>query len=213
MGIAAPQFARSADRLPIDVYIVSPNARIRQSLEEKLGLPRWRVSQAASGTTALDLLYKGGPNDAILLLDPMLPDLESNEFHGIVKDRFPNTQVLMLNSHTGQLLVGSASPTSAVYQAGGRGQPRRAVRPARFLRLRPRHPPCTEDRNNLRSMIGDSEPMQRTYTMMRMVGGARYHRADHGRKRHRQGSGGAGDSPGEPAPKAAFGGGELRGHS
>ena len=170
MGIAAPQFARSADRLPIDVYIVSPNARIRQSLEEKLGLPRWRVSQAASGTTALDLLYKGGPNDAILLLDPMLPDLESNEFHGIVKDRFPNTQVLMLNSHTGQLLVGSASPTSLstwLVDAVNRGA---AVQPGAFPEIVTDHTRHrTEDRNNLRGMIGDSEPMQRTYTMTRMV--------------------------------------------
>ncbi len=111
MGIAVPQFARSGDRVPIDVYIVSPNPRIRQVLQDKLGLPRWNVIQARSGTGALELLYKAGSEDSVLLLDPMLPDLEPNEFQGIVKDRFPNTQVLMLNSHTGQLLVGSTSPT------------------------------------------------------------------------------------------------------
>src|ERR1700691_1230249 len=103
MGIALPQYARSGDRVPIDVYIVSPNPRIRQVLQDKLGLPRWNVAQARSGTGALELLYKAESEDAVLLLDPMLPDLEPNEFHGIVKDRFPNTQVLMLNSHTGQL--------------------------------------------------------------------------------------------------------------
>jgi DNA-binding NtrC family response regulator len=170
MGIAVPQFARSADRLPVDVLIVSPNSRIRQSLQDKLGLPRWRVNQAASGTTALDLLYKGGADDAILLLDPMLPDLESNEFHGIVKDRFPNTQVLMLNSHTGQLLVGSASPTplsTRLVDAVNRGA---AVQTGSFPEMSVEHSRYrTEDRNNLRGMIGDSEPMQRTYTMTRMV--------------------------------------------
>ena len=159
MGIAVPQFARSADRLPIDVLIVSPNPRIRQSLQDKLGLPRWRVSQATSGTTALDLLYKGSSNDAILLLDPNLPDLESNEFHGIVNDRFPNTQVLMLNSHTGQLLVGSASPTvlaTWLVDAVNRGA---AVQPvslpeigADITRYR------TEDRNNLRGMMVTPSP-------------------------------------------------------
>src|ERR1700678_2029873 len=111
MGIAVPQLARSEDRAPIDVFIVSPNPRIRQTLQEQLGLPRWNVSQATSGSAALELLYKGGSRDGVLLLDPMLPDLEPTEFHGIVKDRFPNTQVLMLNSHTGQLLVGTSSPT------------------------------------------------------------------------------------------------------
>jgi len=78
MGIAAPQLARSGDRLPIDVFIVSPNPRIRQALQEKLGPPRWNVTEARSGTGALELLYKGGADDSVLLLDPMLPDFAVN---------------------------------------------------------------------------------------------------------------------------------------
>jgi len=170
MGIALPQYARSGDRVPIDVYIVSPNPRIRQVLQDKLGLPRWNVVQARSGTGALELLYKAGSEDAVLLLDPMLPDLEPNEFQGIVKDRFPNTQVLMLNSHTGQLLVGSTSPTplstwlvDAVNRGGAIQTGTLPEIGADDARLR------AEGRNNLRGMIGDSEPMQRTYTLTRMV--------------------------------------------
>jgi DNA-binding NtrC family response regulator len=170
MGIAVPQLARSEDRVPIDVFIVSPNPRIRQTLQEKLGLPRWNVSQATSGSAALELLYKGGSRDGVLLLDPMLPDLEPTEFHGIVKDRFPNTQVLMLNSHTGQLLVGTSSPTPLstwlvdVVNRGG------AIQTATLPEMGAedfRH--REESKNNLRGMIGDSEPMQRTYSMTRMV--------------------------------------------
>jgi DNA-binding NtrC family response regulator len=170
MGIASPQYARSGDRVPIDVYVVSPNPRIRQVLQDKLGLPRWNVIQARSGTGALELLYKAGSEDAVLLLDPMLPDLEPNEFQGIVKDRFPSTQVLMLNSHTGQLLVGSTSPTplstwlvDAVNRGGAIQTGTLPEIGADDARLR------AEGRNNLRGMIGDSEPMQRTYTLTRMV--------------------------------------------
>jgi DNA-binding NtrC family response regulator len=170
MGIALPQYARSGDRVPIDVYVVSPNPRIRQVLQDKLGLPRWNVIQARSGTGALELLYKAGSEDAVLLLDPMLPDLEPNEFQGIVKDRFPSTQVLMLNSHTGQLLVGSTSPTplstwlvDAVNRGGAIQTGTLPEIGADDARLR------AEGRNNLRGMIGDSEPMQRTYTLTRMV--------------------------------------------
>ncbi len=170
MGFAAPQFARSGDRVPIDVFIVSPNPRIRQALNEKLGLPRWNVTEARSGTGALELLYKGGSDDSVLLLDPLLPDLEPNEFQGIVKDRFPNTQVLILNSHTGQLLVGSTSPTpvsTRLVDAVNRGGAIQAgAMPAmggEDARQR------AEGRNNLRGMIGDSEPMQRIYTLTRMV--------------------------------------------
>jgi DNA-binding NtrC family response regulator len=170
MGTPLPQYARAGDRVPIDVYIVSPNPRIRQVLQDKLGLPRWNAIQTRSGTGALELLYKAGSEDAVLLLDPMLPDLEPNEFQGIVKDRFPNTQVLMLNSHTGQLLVGSASPTRVstwLVDAVNRGA---AIQPGALPEIgsddaRYR----TEGRNNLRGMIGDSEPMQRIYTLTRMV--------------------------------------------
>jgi transcriptional regulator with GAF, ATPase, and Fis domain len=141
-------------------------------LQDKLGLPRWNVIQARSGTGALELLYKAGAEDAVLLLDPMLPDLEPNEFQGIIKDRFPNTQVLMLNSHTGQLLVGSTSPTplsawlvdavnrGGAIQTGTLPLPEIGSDDARYR---------AEGRNNLRGMIGDSEPMQRTYTLTRMV--------------------------------------------
>ena len=170
MGIALPQYARSGDRVPIDVYIVSPNPRIRQVLHDKLALPRWNVIQARSGTGALELLYKAGSEDAVLLLDPMLPDLEPNEFQGIVKDRFPNTQVLMLNSHTGQLLVGSTSPTPLstwLVDAVSRGAAIQTGALPEVGAVDTRY--RAEGRINLRGMIGDSEPMQRTYTLTRMV--------------------------------------------
>jgi len=170
MGVPAANLARSGDRVPIDVYIVSPNPRICEMLQGKLGPPRWNVIQARSGTSALELLYTGGSDDAVLLLDPMLPDLESNEFQHFVKDRFPNTQVLMLNSHTGQLLVGSTSPTRLstwIVDAVNRGGaiqtgalPEIGAEDARYR---------AECRINLRGMIGDSEPMQQTYTLTRMV--------------------------------------------
>jgi DNA-binding NtrC family response regulator len=170
MGTAAPQFARSGDRVPIDVFIVSPNPRIRQALQEKLGLPRWNVTEARSGTGALELLYKGGSDDSVLLLDPMLPDLEPNEFQGIVKDRFPNTQVLILNSHTGQLLVGSTSPTpvsTRLVDVVNRGSAIQTGTMPAVDAEGTRH--RAEGRNNLRGMIGDSAPMQRIYTLTRMV--------------------------------------------
>jgi DNA-binding NtrC family response regulator len=170
MGTAVPHFSRAADKVPIDVFILSPNPRIRQALEDKLGLPRWNVHQANSGAQALELFYKSGTAEAVLLLDPMLPDLEPNEFHSIVKDRFPNLQIVMLNSHTGQLLLGSASPTplstwliDAVNRSGAIQTPSLPERAPGNSHFR------AEGRSNLRGMIGDSEPMQRTYSLARMV--------------------------------------------
>jgi transcriptional regulator with PAS, ATPase and Fis domain len=170
MGISATQFDRHEDRIPINVFVVSPNLKLRQALHDKLGHPRWNVIDSGSGAGALELLHKHGVDDGVLLLDPMLPDLEPNEFHGIVKARFPNMQIITLNSQTGQLLIGSTSPTPLskclvdVVNMGG------AIRTSTFAVLdgaSSRNVP--KERNNLRGMIGDSEPMQRTYALTRMV--------------------------------------------
>jgi transcriptional regulator with GAF, ATPase, and Fis domain len=106
----------------------------------------------------------------VLLLEPLLPDLEANEFNGIVRERFPNTQILMLNSHTGQLLVGSASPTPVstrlvdlVNRTGAIRTGAAPVSDGETPRIQP------DGRIKLRGMIGDSEPMQRTYALTRMV--------------------------------------------
>jgi len=171
MGLPVIQTERFEDRLPFTVLVVSPNAQLRQELEEKLAPERWKVVQSASGAGAMELLRKHESDEGVLLLDPALPDLEADGFRSMVRNRFPNTQVLMLNSQTGQLLVGSASPTPVsarlmdAINAGGAVRSA-ALAPAPQDSLRVVH-----DRNaiKLRGMIGNSEPMQRTWAVTRMV--------------------------------------------
>jgi DNA-binding NtrC family response regulator len=170
MASLVAQFTRQEDRIPIDVFVVCPNSRLRQDLNDKLGLPRWNVIQAGSGAGALELLQKHGADDGILLLDPNLPDLELDEFLRIVKVRYPNLQLLTLNSHTGQLLIGGASPTpistrlAELINRGVAAAPRPSPENDGELF---RHLP--DARINLRGMIGDSEPMKRIYHLTRMV--------------------------------------------
>ncbi len=170
MASLVAQFTRQEDRLPIDVFVVCPNSRLRQDLNIKLGLPRWNVIPAGSGAAALELLQKHGADDGILLLDPNLPDLELNEFLGIVRVRCPNIQLMTLNSHTGQLLIGGASPTplstrlAELINRGVDAAPRPATGNDGEV-YRHMH----DGRTNLRGMIGDSEPMKRTYHLTRMV--------------------------------------------
>jgi DNA-binding NtrC family response regulator len=170
MASLVAQFTRQEDRMPIDVFVVCPNSRLRQDLNEKLGLPRWNVIQAESGAGALELLQKHGSDDGILLLDPNLPDLELNEFLRIVRVRCANLQLMTLNSHTGQLLIGGASPTPI--------STRLAELINRGVAAAPRPSPdndgepfrdVADARLNLRGMIGDSERMKRTYHLTRMV--------------------------------------------
>jgi DNA-binding NtrC family response regulator len=170
MATLAPQFERFEDRFPIDVFVVSPNSKLRQELQGKLGPPRWNLLHASGGAHALEMLREKGMDDGILLLDPNLPDLEPNEFHGIIRSRFPNAQVLMLNPHTGQLLVGAASPTpvsrSLAEVVNGAG-PARTNSVTAVVSIHPRSQSDIKPR--LRNMIGDSDPMQRIYELTRMV--------------------------------------------
>ncbi len=170
MATPAPQFARFEDRLPIDVFVVSSNGRLREELQEKLGPPRWNVLHAGGGAEALKLLGKHGADDGVLLLDPQLPDLDANEFHEIVRERFPNTQVMMVNAQTGQLLVGSASPTPVSRKLADAVNRNGSLRTAPIpLTVNESPRSMAEGRVKLRSMIGNSEPMLRTYTVTRMV--------------------------------------------
>jgi DNA-binding NtrC family response regulator len=170
MASLVAQFSRQEDRIPIDVFVVCPNSRLRQDLNEKLGLPRWNVIEAGSGAGALELLRRHGADDGILLLDPNLPDLELNEFLSIVRVRCPNLQLMTLNSHTGQLLIGGASPTpistrlAELINRGVGAGPRPVAEDDGKI-----HRPVHDGRLNLRGMIGDSEPMKRTYHLTRMV--------------------------------------------
>jgi transcriptional regulator with PAS, ATPase and Fis domain len=76
----------------------------------------------------------------------------------------------MLNSHTGQILVGSASPTLVSSELVGEINRGGSVRPGPIsvvARENPRKFP--DDIVKLRSMIGDSEPIRRTFALTRMV--------------------------------------------
>lgn len=170
MAASAAQFTRYEDRVPVNVFIVSPNPRLRQELHDKLGLPHWNVIQAASGAEALKLLQQHGTDEGMLLLDSNLPDLEPNEFRNIVKTRSPNTQILRLNSQTGQLLVGGVPPSSVPAQLADLVNRGVFAGAGSFVAINsgnPRHDYLADDR--LRSMIGNSEPMRRVYQLTHKV--------------------------------------------
>lgn len=170
MGSTAPKFQRFEDRSSIDVLVVSSNPRVQNDLKGKLDQPHWNIIQAAGGAHALELLRENGMSSGILLLDPNLPDLEPGEFHEMVRNRFSNVQVLMLNPDTGQLMVETASPTivsrrlADLVNVGG---PARINLPTTPASVTPRT--HSQGTARLRNMIGDSAPMQHIYGLTRMV--------------------------------------------
>lgn len=167
--IFEPQHTRFEDRSLIPVILVSPDARVRESLREKLRLPNWRVMEAAGGAETLSVLRENAMEDGIVVLDPSLHDLDADEFHGMLLERFPLIEVLFMNSQTGQVLVGSVSPTpvsrrlvDTVNQAGLLQPP--------VLQVVPDRPAEEAERPvRLRSMVGDSGSLMRAFALTRMV--------------------------------------------
>jgi DNA-binding NtrC family response regulator len=150
------------------VLLVSPNSRLRRNLREKLDQTPWNLTEASSGSEALECLREH-PHE-ILLLDPMLPDLEPIEFSEMVHVEFPDVQIISVNSETGQLVIGSPSPTALSSRMEemlyGSGKAEfNPISTEQLERVRAR----SEGRASIRGMIGDSEPMQHVYEMTRMV--------------------------------------------
>jgi DNA-binding NtrC family response regulator len=166
-GPAVPKF-RLDESAATGVLLVSPNSRLRRDLREKLDQTPWNLTEASSGAEALECLHERASE--ILLLDPLLPDIESTEFSVMAHEEFPDVQIISVNSETGQLVLGSASPTplssrlaEMLYGVGKVAF--NSVLPEQLCRVRAR----SENRVSIRGMIGDSEPMQHVYEMTRMV--------------------------------------------
>jgi transcriptional regulator with GAF, ATPase, and Fis domain len=168
MGSSTFPKLRADESTVISVLLVSPNSRLRQALRDKLRQPRWNLTEAGSGAEALECLDENASE--ILLLDPLLPDLESGEFSAMVRDQFPNIQILSVNSHTGQLVLGTSSPTLLSAQLtellySGGNAPSNAISPERLQRMRTHE----EGYLGIRGMIGDSQPMRQVYQLTHMV--------------------------------------------
>ena len=165
---------RAEDRPPINIFAISPNSRIQQELQERLTLPHWNVISGPSGAQALEQLRRHASEEGVVLLDPQLPDIQADEFIGIVRSRFPQLQLLTLNAHTGQLLIGSSSPTavsirlSEIINRSGAAMSSSSVpvgEGEEGNRIR------DEERAGLGNIVGNSEPMRRVYALARMVAG------------------------------------------
>jgi len=170
MGMSVATFAEHDYQAATNVFVVSSNVRLRESLHGKLGHARWNVIEAGSGAGALEVLHQHEDGDGVVLLDPMLPDLDPDEFQRMIKRRFPNTQVVTLNARTGQMQAGDGATTPVskwlmelVNVDGIVGADVRGIRQGEIS------PRLQTERNNLRGMVGNSEPMRRAYELTRMV--------------------------------------------
>lgn len=94
----------------ISVLVVSPDRGLREELLDRLKPQRWHVRDAASGAEALQLLEMI-PSD-IVLLDSRLPDLDPEEFCGMLLAQFSEIEIVRISSYTGQPVQAATSNNS-----------------------------------------------------------------------------------------------------
>ena len=137
-------------------------------MRDRLQSLQWTISESSSGSEALALLHTQTDLE-VLLLDPLLPDLLPAEFCGMVRQRFPELEILTMNTNTGHVLVGSATPSpfasqiaDLLYQGTHKEEAKLLPVPAAYVRSASVGP-------GLRGMIGDSAVMQHVYALTHMV--------------------------------------------
>jgi DNA-binding NtrC family response regulator len=131
------------------VLVASPSTLLREQVLHRFDDSGRTVYEACGGAEALVKLENG--DWQVLFLDRRLPDLDAEELIHIIKRRFPGIEVVLLDSDSGQSL-----PITTSDQVGwiSDATPRR---------------PRAEPVECLPGMIGETEPMQRVYRMVRLV--------------------------------------------
>jgi DNA-binding NtrC family response regulator len=154
--------------MAVPILLVSGNASFREQLRGRLAPLRWDLVEAKSGAEALEMLHVQDGTE-VVLLDPLLPDLLPAEFCGMVRQRFPNIEILTMNTNTGHVLVGSSAPTpfaaqlaELLYQGTVAPSFKPVTKPATYLRNSGSGP-------GLRGLVGDSPAMQHVYALTHMV--------------------------------------------
>ncbi|HEV2469759.1 MAG TPA: sigma-54 dependent transcriptional regulator [Candidatus Sulfotelmatobacter sp.] len=146
-----PPFAHSGGAL-----IASPNSALREEVLHHLNGRCRPVQQAFGGADALAKLENG--DWQVLFLDRRLPDLDADELIRIIQERFPGTEVVLLDSDG----VARGSQGSSVRAPW---HPRATLQ----MRQQPQRTVSTAEAISLPGMIGTSDAMQRVYRMIRLV--------------------------------------------
>lgn len=158
------------------VLIASPNSSFRGYLLGIVNSYSWPAEQAYSGADALEKLEAS--ECELLLLDENLPDLNTSEVRGFVKQHFPGIDVLMVDSETGR-----AAPEGELKKEATKTLLRmfnseiRVQQPASSEMPPPRNgspKPLTPasakaSSDELPGMKGDTEAVRKMYRMVRLV--------------------------------------------
>jgi DNA-binding NtrC family response regulator len=149
----------------VSLLIVSSNAQLRGDLLAHLSSDRWLAAEAASGAEALERMEFEPVS--LVLLDPGLPDLRTDEFKDLVQSQYPDVTIVPIHPHTGIPVVSAPSPDSIIFEIVRkleRGVPLGAGSAAPSVRSQDENPA-----NGIPGFVGTSPSVQRLCSMLRLV--------------------------------------------
>ena len=157
--------------------VASSNFAFRQRVLQQLATRNCRAEEVCGGAEALALVEEGSCQS--LLLDRFLPDLDVAELVAIIRGRYPEVEVQVLDSHAGSETTGEemeppSSSEALFHLLQNSRQPRiptDLVDPTKRLIAPPRVPPS--DVEPLPGMLGRSPSMRRVYRLARLVAARR----------------------------------------
>ena len=159
---------RRDDERALQVLLLSGKSSFLGQLRERLEPLSWAIHEAHSGAEALEVLHDNGTIE-VLLLDPVLPDLLPTEFCGMVRDRYPDIEILTMNTQTGHLLVSSSAPTPLASHLADLLYGRTPAPALKALTLDTELARGPVETRKLRGMVGDSAAMQRIGALVHKV--------------------------------------------
>ena len=157
---------------PASVLIASSDADMHHRVRQTLLGTLWTATDATGGAEALAKLESS--QHEVLLLDHCLPDLQTEELMSIVIERYPQVDILLVNSQTGLFLPPRKPPRSLKIQELFQvlQYPRRAATEAvseSTTGLQLIESPISPGSEPLPGMVGNSPSMQFVYRLARII--------------------------------------------
>lgn len=150
----------------VGLLIVSPNAELRGDLLSNLDSDRWLIAEAASGAEALERMESG--QVSLVLLDPGLPDLRTEDFKELVQLQHPEIAIVPINPHTGLPIVSAPSPDSILFEIARKLERCAPVRVGNAASaVRSQYDNSAPD--SIPGFVGGAPSVQRLCSMLRLV--------------------------------------------
>ncbi len=154
--------------------MASASSSLREQVLYSLHDRRWPVQEALGGADALVKLESG--NWQVLFLDRRVPDLDAEELTQIIQRRFPELEVVLLDSENGAIPFrpllasddGMGCPSASSQPGPMAARTAALLRAVSSQELEDETQP-EPDAEPLPEMIGETEAMQKVYRLVRRV--------------------------------------------